>query len=61
MPLLLRALKEKPAAALDNLDLAAAHDKPLGADARMALIAGLAEHVGRPVDRIDLARAWSTA
>jgi hypothetical protein len=38
-----------------------ADDKPLSADARMALIADLAEHVGRPVDLIDLARAWSTA
>ena len=44
-----------------DLDLAVADDKPLSADARIALIADLAEHVGRPVDLIDLARAWSTA
>ena len=39
-----------------DLDLAVADDRPLSADARMALIADLAEHVGRPVDLIDLTR-----
>ncbi len=40
-----------------DLDLAVADDKPLSADARIALIADLAEELGRPVDLIDLARA----
>ncbi len=40
-----------------DLDLAVADDKPLSADARTTLIADLAEHVGRPVDLIDLTRA----
>lgn len=40
-----------------DLDLAVADDKPVSADARMTLIADLAEHVGRPVDLIDLTSA----
>ncbi len=40
-----------------DLDLAVADDKPLGVDARMALVADLAERVGRPVDLIDLTSA----
>ncbi len=40
-----------------DLDLAVANEQPLSVDARMALIADLAEHVGRPVDLIDLTRA----
>lgn len=40
-----------------DLDLAVAADQPLMADTKLALIADLAEHIGRQVDLIDLARA----
>jgi len=39
-----------------DLDLAVAATTPLTSAARMALIADLAEHYGRPVDLIDLSR-----
>ena len=39
-----------------DLDLAVAASTPLTSEARMALIADLALHIGRPVDLIDLAR-----
>jgi predicted nucleotidyltransferase len=39
-----------------DLDLAVAASAPLTSEARMALIADLAEQIGRPVDLIDLAR-----
>ncbi|MBK7953341.1 MAG: nucleotidyltransferase domain-containing protein [Candidatus Accumulibacter sp.] len=54
LAILFGSLAAGPARTDSDLDLAVAAEEPLTADTKLALIADLAEHIGRPVDLIDL-------